>query len=318
MAARNNSNEIHITRVYDAPVKMVWEAWTDPEQVAKWWGPRGFTLTTRQKDVRPGGTWTYMMHGPDGVDYPNVTVFHEVEKYSRLVYDHGANENQPAMFRVEVLFSENKGKTTMDMRMILPSPEAAAEAKKFIKKAGGNSTWDRLAEFLSDKDKFVINRSFDIPINLMFDMWTDPKHLSKWLPPTGFNMTFIEANISIGGASFYSMQADDAPNGPSKMYGKMKYLEIEKPCLIVYTQIFCDKDGNISRHPYAPTWPETMLTTITLTEEVQNECRVTVEWEIHGAATAKERETFHKEKAGMTQGWSGSFEKLEEYTSEGS
>src|SRR4051812_9458556 len=119
MAAKNKPNEIYITRLYDAPVKMVWEAWVDPKQVAKWWGPRGFTITTKHKDVKPGGKWVYTMHGPDGVDWPNSTLFHEVEKYSRLVYDHGGNENQPPLFRVTVNFSEKNGKTLMEMTMAL-------------------------------------------------------------------------------------------------------------------------------------------------------------------------------------------------------
>lgn len=65
-------NEIQITRIYDAPVKLVWEAWTDLKQVEKWWGPRGFTLTTKSKHLRPGGKWIYTMHSPDGTDYPNI------------------------------------------------------------------------------------------------------------------------------------------------------------------------------------------------------------------------------------------------------
>ena len=134
MATKNKPNELSLTRVYDAPVKMVWDAWTDTKQVAQWWGPRGFTLTTKSKDVKTGGTWVYTMHGPDGVDYPNKTVFLEVEKYQRLVYDHGGNDNQPPMFRVTVNFSEKAGKTTMEMTMALATAEAAAETKKFIKK----------------------------------------------------------------------------------------------------------------------------------------------------------------------------------------
>ncbi|MCC6952960.1 MAG: SRPBCC domain-containing protein, partial [Deltaproteobacteria bacterium] len=59
MAPQNNSNEIAITRMYDAAVEDVWDAWTDPAQVAQWWGPRGFSLTTHSKDLRPGGTWRY-------------------------------------------------------------------------------------------------------------------------------------------------------------------------------------------------------------------------------------------------------------------
>lgn len=309
MAAKNKPNEIYLSRIYDAPVKMVWDAWTVPEQVAKWWGPRGFTITTTKKDFRVGGTWDYIMHGPDGVDYVNKTKYLEIEKYSRMVYDHGGNDDKPALFRVTVEFAEVAGKTKMEMTMALATPEAAIEAKKFIKKAGGNSTWDRLAEFLSPNDQFVINRSFDAPLELMFEMWTNPKHFSQWLPPTGFTQEFINVDIKTGGSGFYSMTGP----GGMKMYGKINYKEIRKPDRLVYTQIFTDEHGNISRHPMAPTWPETMLTTVTLTEEGPDKTRVTIVWEVYGEATAAERETFHQAKAGMTQGWTGSFDKLDDY-----
>lgn len=312
MPAKNKPNELYIERLFDAPVKMVWEAWTDPKQVAMWWGPRGFTITTKNKDVRPGGTWIYTMHGPDGVDYPNKTVFLEVEKYSRLVYDHGGNDDRPPMFRVTVNFFEESGKTRMEMIMALPTAEAAQEAKKFIKKASGDSTWDRLAEYLSSNDNFVINRSFEAPFDLMFEMVTNPTHLMKWLPPVGFKMNYIKADIQEGGSSFYCMNNTEG----MKMYGKAKYLEITKPTRIVYTQVFCDENEKISRHPMAPTWPETMLTTITLTKESEYQTRLTVVWEIYGQATAAEKEMFHVSKTGMTQGWSGSFEKLENYLKE--
>jgi uncharacterized protein YndB with AHSA1/START domain len=313
MAAKNNSNDLKITRVYDAPVKVVWEAWTDVKQVAKWWGPRGFTITTHSKDLKPGGFWNYTMHGPDGVDYPNVTKYYEVEKYHKLVYDHGANENQPPLFRVTVLFNENKNKTTMNMTMAFESPEKATEIGKFIKKAGGNSTWDRLGEYLekeaTGKEKFVINRTFESPINLMFEMWSNPEHLSQWLAPTGFSMKFYRSEIKTGGSTFYMMT-----NGSNvTMYGRIKYLEISKPNKMVYSQQFVDEKENISRHPFAPTWPETMLTTVTFTEESPTSTRITVEWETYGEVTSEELAAFVKEKPGMTVGWTGSFDKLESY-----
>jgi uncharacterized protein YndB with AHSA1/START domain len=78
--------EIVLSRVFDAPRKMVWEAWTDPKQVAQWWGPKGFTTTIEEMDVRPGGVWKQVMHGPDGTDYSNESVFLDVVLYERLVY----------------------------------------------------------------------------------------------------------------------------------------------------------------------------------------------------------------------------------------
>lgn len=303
-------NEINILRTYDAPLKAVWDAWTDPAQTAQWWGPRGFTLTTHSKDLRTGGSWTYTMHGPDGTDYPNKTLYLEVEPLAKLVYDHGGNDERPPMFRVTVLFSEVAGKTHMDMTMALPTPEAALQTRAFIRQAGGNSTWDRLAEYLAkrvaDQDRFVINRSFDAPLATMFDMWTKPEHFARWLAPTGFDMQFIRADIRTGGSSLYSM------TGPAfTMYGRAHYEEVRSPDRLVYTQQFCDEHENMARHPMAPTWPETMRTTVELTAEGPQQTRVTVTWEVAGHATAEELATFLGARTGMTQGWTGSFDKLE-------
>ena len=311
MAAGNKSRDIRIVRVYDAPVKAVWEAWTDDAQVGQWWGPRGFTLTTHSKDLRPGGIWHYTMHGPDGTDYPNKTLYHVVEKHARLEYDHGGNDERAPLFRVTATFTEKpKGKTTLEMTMTLATPEAAEETRKFIRKAGGEATWDRLAEYLDHElkggDSFVINRSFDVDLDTMYAMWTDPKHFQKWLPPTGMTMEFIRADIRPGGEGFYVMTG----NG-MKMWGKVKYIEMRKPDRLLYTQQFSDEHGGIGRHPMAPTWPETMLTTVELTSEDERRTRVTVTWRPHGKCTPEELDVFLKARAGMTGGWTGSFDKLE-------
>lgn len=311
------TNEINIVRIYDAPVKAVWDAWVDPKQVAQWWGPRGFTITSHAKDVRTGGSWTYTMHGPDGVDYPNDTKYLEVEEYKRLVYDHGASGDRPPLFRVTVLFSEVQGKKTkMDMTMAFASPEVAAESAKFIKQASGNSTWDRLAEYLtkeaSGKEVFVINRAFDAPIDVVYEMWTNPEHIAKWMGPTGSEMGYIRADIRTGGSTFYWMSLP-AGAGGGKMYGRANYIEVKKPNRIVYTQQFVDEKENVARHPLAPTWPETMLTTLTLSEEGPHRTRLTIEWEVHGKATPEEMQTFIAGRTGMTGGWTGSFDKLEDY-----
>lgn len=312
MATKNSSNEIRLTRIFDAPVQAVWDAWIDPAQVAQWWGPRGFTLTTHSKDVRPGGNWDYTMHGPDGTDYPNKTLFLEVEPCAKLVYDHGANDDQPPLFRVTVLFAEHDGKTTMDLCMALATPEAAEQTRRFIKQAGGNATWDRLAEYLekdaSGKEKFFINRSFEAPLETMFDMWTRPEHVARWLPPAGFDMEFLRADIRPGGSTFYVM----SNHQDVKMYGRTAYQSIERPDRLVYTQQFCDEHEAISRHPLAPVWPETMLSTVQLTAEGPAHTRVTVQWEPYGDTTAEELAVFVQAKGGMTQGWTGSFDKLEE------
>lgn len=315
MAARNRQNEIHITRVYEAPVTAVWNAFTDPDQVAQWWGPRGFTLTTHSKDLRSGGTWIYTMHGPDGVDYPNKTLYHEVEKCRKLVYDHGGNDDRPPLFRVTVLFSESDGKTTMEMTMALSSAEAAAAARKFIRDAGGNATWDRLAEYLDETEKrinsFVINRSFTAPIDLVFDMWTDPAHLSCWLPPTGFDMEFLRADLRQGGSCFFRMSNDAGVS----FHSRFEYREIARPHRVVYVQRFCDEAENAARHPGLAEFPAAMQTTVMFAAEGEQATRVTVISEMLDAADAREIAAFRNERPGMTLGWTRSFDKLDEVVS---
>lgn len=312
MVTRSNPNEILIERIYDAPVSAVWAAWTEPDQVAQWWGPRGFTITSHAKDLRPGGIWHYTMHGPDGTDYVNKTLYHEVVIGSKLVYDHGGNDERAPLFRVTALFTEQPdGKTHLSMCMALPTQEAAAETRRFVKQAGGNATWDRLGEYLEkqvqQRDVFMIHRSFDAPIDRMFALWTEPKHFSQWLPPTGFTMEFLRADIRAGGTTFFRMS-----NGADvTMYGRAHYLELRQPDRLVYTQQFCDEHEQLSRHPHAPLWPATMLTTVTFTAEGPTQTRVSVHWQPQGDTTAAEVAAFIKERGGMTQGWTGSFDKLD-------
>lgn len=312
MAPGSKSNEIRISRVYDAPVALVWDAWTDPAKVAQWWGPRGFTLTTHSKDLRPGGHWSYTMHGPDGTDYENRTLYHEVEPLTRLVYDHGGSDDRPPLFRVTATFTEIEGRTHLELRFALATPEAAEQTRQFIKKAGGEATWDRLAEYLAETSTgariFVINRSFDVSVERMFQMWTDPVHLSAWLAPTGFVAEYLRADIRAGGSALWKMS-----NGKGvTMYGQAEYREVLHPHRIVYIQNFCDEHGALSRHPLAPTWPAYMRTQVTFTEEAPSRTRATIEWQPYGDATPVEVETFVAGRAGMTLGWTGSLDKLEE------
>lgn len=311
MAARSKSSDINLTRVYDAPLSAVWEAWTVPGEIAQWWGPRGFTLTTHSRDLRTGGHWHYTMHGPDGTDYENTTQYLEVLPKQRLVYDHGGHRDRPPLFRMTVLFTERDGRTQLDLTMSLASPEVAEQTRGFIRKAGGESTWDRLAEHLgkrcAGKEQFFIARSFDAGIDRVYEMWTDPAHLSQWLPPTGATMQFIRAQPHEGGTSFYAMQLPDG----ATVHGLLKYQRLQRPRMIAYTQQFCDAAGKVTRPPFFPDWPPTMLAVVELAEEGADRTRVTVRWEPATDATPEDIAEFARQRRSMTGGWTGSFDKLE-------
>lgn len=106
--------EITLTRVYDAPRVLVFKAWTDPKQLARWWGPKMFTNPVCEVDARPGGELRIVMRAPDGNDYPMRGVFREVVAPERLVFTNIAvdNHDQPIIDGLTtVLFAEEGGKT---------------------------------------------------------------------------------------------------------------------------------------------------------------------------------------------------------------
>lgn len=157
MAAKKEVNsptadrELVMTRVINAPRKLVFAVWTDPKHVAKWWGPKGFTNTIHEMDVRPGGVWRLTMHGPDSVDYPNKIVFKEVIKPERLVWTHGSgDENEPGQFEVTVTFTARGQQTEIGMHMVFKSKgERDMVVEKHGAIEGNKQMMDRLEEYLA-------------------------------------------------------------------------------------------------------------------------------------------------------------------------
>lgn len=142
--------EIAIQRKFNAPRELVYDAWLTPESIGKWWGPRGFTTTTETMDVRPGGRWKYVMHGPDGTDYPNEIVYEEVVRPERLVYKHsGGREGDHLSFRATVTFAAVGEQTEITMSMTF---SIRADRDRVVKEYGAveglDGTMDRLEAFL--------------------------------------------------------------------------------------------------------------------------------------------------------------------------
>jgi uncharacterized protein YndB with AHSA1/START domain len=145
-----DARTIVTTRVFDAPRALVFEAFTDPRHLMQWWGPSGFTLTIRAIDVRPGGVWRFVMHGPDGVDYENRIVYDEIRPPERLVYHHGGGDDvEPVQFHVTVTFEDLDGRTRLTMRAVFPSvQERNRVVEKYGAIEGAKQTLERLAEHL--------------------------------------------------------------------------------------------------------------------------------------------------------------------------
>lgn len=151
-ASDTGDRTLLVTRDFDAPRELVWEAWTDPEHVVRWWGPNGFTTTIEKMDVRPGGVWKHVMHGPDGTDYPNSSVFKEVVRPERIVFSHGGtHEGGPDVhFIATWTFEDLGGRTRVTMRGEFPTVEARDTAvREYNAAEGGNQTMDRYVAYVA-------------------------------------------------------------------------------------------------------------------------------------------------------------------------
>lgn len=252
--AKNNTSdrELVITRSFNAPRELVFKAWTDPSHVVHWWGPNGFTITIHEMRVKPGGVWRFIMHGPDGIDYPNRIVFQEVIKPERLVFLHGADiEDDPGQFHVEVDFIEEGKKTELVMRMIFKTKEAKdLVVEKYGAIEGNRQTMNRLEEYLEDCDrsylddsmrKLNITRILNAPRELVFKAWIDEKCIAQWWGPKGFTNPVCQMDVRPGGSIRIDMMGPGAVVYP--MGGT--FHEIKEPELLVFTSTaYTDEQGN--------------------------------------------------------------------------
>lgn len=162
---------------------------------------------------------------------------------------------------------------------------------------------------MSDTDPvFTTTRVFDAPRELVYDAWTDPKHLARWFGPT--NTTLIpglKAEFRAGGTYHYGMRM---ANGV-EMWGKWVFRELIRPERIVLVQSFSDAHGGMGVHPMAPNWPRETLSETTL-EDQGGKTRLTLRWKPINA-TPEQMKTFAASFAGMEQGWGGTMEQLAAY-----
>jgi uncharacterized protein YndB with AHSA1/START domain len=140
---------LHITRVVDAPRALVFRAWTDPDQLVRWWGPHGFSLPSCKLDSHPGGSFRYHMRGPDGDDHYMQGKFREIVEPERIVFagcwtDAEGNPRSPETVAT-VTFEDHGGKTRLTLHQSLFESVTARNEHN----GGWNGSFDRLAEYLA-------------------------------------------------------------------------------------------------------------------------------------------------------------------------
>jgi len=315
-----SDREILLTRAVDAPRALVWRIWTEPTHVHLWWGPTGFTTTTQEMQVRPGGCWRYTMHGPDGRAYPNLITYLEIEEPSRIVYQHGGEVGlEPVSFKTVVTLEElSPTRTRVTLRSIFPT----AKQRDFVVKEcgaieGGKQHLARMAGHAatllaggSEPDELVLHRVLHAPRALVYDVWTRADHLAGWFGPKGCTLEVKRLELRPGGIFHYAMRYEGHP----PMFGVWTFREVVPNERLVYVASFADEAGTVVRAPFSETWPLHMLSIVTF-EEHAGIGRGTVLTLRTSAldATPAEVETFKKGYASMRSGWGGTFEQLEAY-----
>src|SRR6478609_4992999 len=143
--------EIAISRVIDAPRGLVFEAFTEVRHLSRWWGPDGFTTTTRAFEFRAGGAWEFVMQGPDGTDYQEWISFTEIVPPERIALLHGEHRDDPNAFQSVITFEPDGAATRIEMRTVFPTTELRDEAvEKYHAIEGGQQTLSNLAAYVTE------------------------------------------------------------------------------------------------------------------------------------------------------------------------
>ena len=124
-----SDREIRLSRLLNAPIELVWEVWTSPDHIKNWWGPNGFTNTITKMEVNTGGEWDLVMHGPDGTDYKNKSIFKEIVKHKKIVYEHVSGPK----FLATIEFESQDEKTFLTWHMLFESKEQFIQVVKTFK-----------------------------------------------------------------------------------------------------------------------------------------------------------------------------------------
>ena len=142
--------EIVISRIIDAPRELVFEAFTEVRHLSQWWGPDGFTTTTRAFAFHAGGEWVFVMHGPDGTDYQEWIVWTEITPPERIAMLHGESCDDPNAFESALTFEQDGDATRIEMRTLFPTRELRDMAvEKYHAIEGGQQTLSNLAAYVA-------------------------------------------------------------------------------------------------------------------------------------------------------------------------
>jgi uncharacterized protein YndB with AHSA1/START domain len=258
--SNTSERELRISRLLNAPVDQVWKAWTDPSHIINWWGPEGFSNTIHKMDLQPGGEWVLTMHGPDGKNYPNKSIFREIIPLKKIVFDHFNPD-----FTTTIEFEGKTEKTMLTWHMLFPTKELFdAVVKTFRADEGLKQNVTKLETYLTSQSnkmktiyskdvagkKILVTRNFDAPLELVWKAWTETAMLDEWWAPKPWKTETKSMQFEKGGTWLYAMA------GPAneKHWCRADYQEIIPFETFTGLDCFCDESGNINHQLPANKW----------------------------------------------------------------
>jgi uncharacterized protein YndB with AHSA1/START domain len=311
-AATSSAHELVVTRAFDAPRAQVFKAWSGPERLVRWWGPRGFATVPGKLELGANGAWRAAMRAPAGGRRWLRCAYRELVEPERLAFtwaweDAAGEPGRQTL--VTVNFAEQAGRTRLIVHQAVLQPPAPAYP------TDDRDHWEdrleRLADLLAETPmpeeeamaaspaiaapspaapELVVTRVLDAPRSLVFKLWTRPEHLARWWGPRGFTLLSSETDVRPGGAWVRCMRA---PEG-TRHIKRGVYREIAPPERLVFTYVNEAADGRLG--------PETVVT-VTF-EELDGKTRLTLHqtgFESVGARDAHEG------------GWTSCLERFAEY-----
>ena len=302
MVETDNAIELKIEREFNAPLEMVWKAWTEPERLKDWNRPNGFRPKFAEGEIKTGEAYRVGWMAPWDEEIVLRGTYREVTPMDRLVFTHQWEEDD-GTFTVETLITiEFSGQGDKTLMTFTQSGFASVESRDRHREGWGQCV-DKLGFYLQAQQEPTIEivRVFDAPRELVFKVWTDPEHVTNWWGPKGYSAPIIKSDVRVGGVFMYSMQG---PKGEVN-WNRGVFEEIVPPERVVTVMTFADEEGNIkSPADYGMEgYPVEMRDVVTFETVEGNKTRLTIR---RGTPVSISK------KFGEEEGWNSSLDKLAE------
>ena len=279
----NPELDLVITREFNAPRELVWAAFTQPDHVAKWFGPRGFNTRVEQLEAKVGGKTRYVMVGPDGKEYPCEGVYREIvaPEYFVTTDEFGEDYEGPTVEGIILTARfENLGdRTRLTMILHHPSVEARRKHEEMGVVGGWGSSFDCLDDLLAkltspqgEANEIIVSRVLSAPRELVFATFTDPQQVTFWWGPRGFTTTTHHSDIRTGGEWRFTMHGPDGTD----YLNYIQYDEVTPPERLIY------------RHAGEEAHADVQFRSTVTFEEIGHQTRVTLKL-VFASAEARNR-----------------------------